>query len=265
LPLIGVQFLRSGRWGKLICLVAGVFTANAVILTRSRGAVVGLAAGALIAVIFSPPNKRLLIIGCLAVVMVGGFCLADIQFLTRASTIDRPEEERDSSAQSRIRLAQAGTQMLSDHPFGVGAGNFYQTIGRYIPEYEGKDAHNTYVRCFTELGVQGGIVFLFLIGNAVFMLFRIRKNAILLPEYHRDDVIYFSYGLLMAISVLFTCCLTISLTYVEFLWWVLALPVCLDRVVQNLQTEFVASPEALLDESKLQLSDSRWMDGHVVE
>jgi hypothetical protein len=43
--LIGAKFLRSGWPGRIVCFIAGGFTANAVVLTRSRSAVIGLLAG----------------------------------------------------------------------------------------------------------------------------------------------------------------------------------------------------------------------------
>lgn len=235
LPLIGVQFLRTGWRGKAVCLVAGVLTTNAVVLTRSRGAVVGLLAGCLAAVVFAPARMRSKIIAGLIVALLGGLYLSDPQFLQRASTITRSEKERDVSAQSRIRLTAAGFQIISDHPFGIGAGNYFQVIGRYIPEYEGKDAHNTYMRCATELGVQGAAVFLLLIGNAFAMLFRLGKRAAPLPESTRREVTHLRYAIILCTTVLLFCCATISLTYVEALWWLLALPVCLQRAVENLE------------------------------
>jgi O-antigen ligase len=252
LPIIGVQFLRTGKYGKLLCLVSGVFTTNAIILTRSRSAVVGLAVGVLAAILLAPPRHRLKILLCLVVVLAGGLYLSDPQFLARTATIMSSEEERDSSAQSRVRLAKAGVQMVADHPLGVGPGNFYQHIGRYIPEYAGKDAHNTYVRCFTELGLQGGAVFLLLIGNAFAIPLKVRKQVVHFPKERRQDLIYLSHAMLVSISALLGCCLTISLTYVEFIWWFLALPVCLERVVQNLQQELDLTSAGVVEEEAVE-------------
>ncbi len=124
--------------------------------------------------------------------------------------------------------------MWQDHPLGVGAGNFYQTIGNYIPGYAGKDAHNTYIRCLTELGAQGFVLFGLLIGNAFLMLHRLRHNAQELPAFAQNDVMLLSFGMMCAIATMAACFLTISLTYVEFIWWFLMLPVCLSRTVENL-------------------------------
>lgn len=240
--VIGFQFLRSGWRGKVICFLAGGFTANAIVLTRSRSAVVGLAAGGLMAIIVSPRQHRLKIAAGLLVAAAGFFWLTDPQFIERSTTITRSEEQRDSSAQSRIELAKAGWRMLQDHPLGVGAGNFYQNIGRYIPEYKGKDAHNTYVRTATELGIQGIAVFCLLIINGFTILRRIVRRAGDLPEKQREQTRLLAHGLMCGLATMLACCLTISLTYVEFIWWALLLPVCLERSVAHQLSESEERP-----------------------
>lgn len=234
LPIIGVQFLRSKWVGKVLCLAAGAFTANAIILTRSRGAMVGVGCGCLAAAILAPKRQRLKIAIGLIVAVLGGLYLTDPQFRERTGTVTRSEEERDTSAQSRVRLALAGLEMLRDHPFGVGVGNFYQNIGHYIPEYPGKDAHNTYVRCFTETGIIGIAVFGAIILSALSSLRNIIRQAERLPAVERGDISYLGFGLLISLVTLLGCCLTMSLTYVEFTWWLLMLPVCLRRAMNNL-------------------------------
>jgi putative inorganic carbon (HCO3(-)) transporter len=237
LPIIGVQFLRTRGIGKLLCLVSGVFTTNAIVLTRSRGAFVGLAAGAVMAALLAPRKYRTKIFAGLLVAGLGGLYLCDPQFLARMTTIDRPEEQRDRSAQSRIELTKLGLRMFADHPLGIGVGNFFQTVGGYDPAYEGRDAHNTYIRCLTELGIQGLLVFGLLIANAWVMLRRINRRAEDLPPPHKRSVLFLSYGMCCALATMAACCLTISLTYVEFIWWFLALPVCLERAVDNTQAD----------------------------
>ncbi len=231
--LIGFQFLRS-RWiGRVVCFVAGGFVANAIILTRSRGAVVGLVAGGLVAVLVAPAKHRMKIAAGLIVAGIGFLWLTDPQFIQRSTTIMRAEGERDSAAQSRVRLANAGWRMMKDHPLGVGAGNFYQNIGRYIPEYAGKDAHNTYIRAGTELGFQGAAVLVLLIINGFLTLRRASRSAEDLPEDQRDNVRLLAHGLMCALATMLACCLTVSLTYVEFTWWAFLLPVCFERSVQH--------------------------------
>lgn len=245
LPLIGVQFLRSGWLRRLPCLVSGVFTTNAVILARSRGALVGIAGGALTAVLFAPRKYRAKILVGMAIAFAGGIYLTDPAFRRRASTITTETEDMDLSARSRVELWKASGKMLEDNPLGVGPGNFFQTIGRYNPLYEGRDAHNTYVRCYTELGIPGIALFMALIANAALTLRRIRRTAETLPSPHREAITYLCFGISAGLGTLLTVAVPITLIYNEFLWWWLVFPVCLERVVANLQADLTIASVAV--------------------
>ena len=129
LPIVAIQFLRSGWLGKILSLAAGVFAFNTIVLTRSRGVLVGIVMGIAVAILFAPRKYRAPIAIGLLVVALGGYYLTDPQFRARASTITDSESERDSAAQSMLDLAQAAIRINADHPLGVGAGNFNQTIG----------------------------------------------------------------------------------------------------------------------------------------
>jgi len=242
LPIIAGQFMRSKWPGRILCLLAGAFVTNAIILTRSRGAVVGLVAAAIAVVSFSPKRHRVKLIAGLVIAGFGIFYLGDPQFFHRAGTITDTEEERDTSAQSRFELWRAASKMIAEHPAGVGAGNFYQNVGNYNSELTGKDAHNTYVRCCAELGIQGCAVFILIILNAFRTLRSVRKRSENLPPGQRDSVNFLAFSLTTSLVTLLACCITMSLTYVEYLWWFLALPVCLTRALENREIDLEPSP-----------------------
>jgi O-antigen ligase len=237
LAIIAIQFMRSGWLGKFVALVSGAFTANTIILTRSRGALVGLAGGAITAMFLAPRKYRVKILAGLIVAGLGMYYLTDPQFRERAMTITHDEEEMDKSALSRVLLAKAGLKMVADHPLGVGVGNFYQTIGKYIPEYQGKDAHNTYIRCMTETGLPGICVFLAIIVSGAVSLRRSIRRCHELPADRQADVFYLTYGLCVAMVTVLASALTISLTYTEGLWWFLLLPSALGRAMDNYEAD----------------------------
>jgi len=249
LPIIGIQFLRSPWYGKLLCLAAGVFTANAIILTRSRGAVVGLAVGAAMAVVLAPRKYRAKIGLGLVAVAIGGTFLADVGFWERASTINSPEQEMDASARSRFEIWEGGIQMAKDHPLGVGPGNFGRHIGNYLPQYAGRDAHNTYVRCLCEVGWVGLAVFAALIVNAAICMWRVMRRSQDLPDKDRDHVAYLSYALLVSLVIFAACGVWGSLVYTESLWWLLAMPVCMMRVTENIEEDAGAAFPMLRERS----------------
>ena len=233
--VIGVQFMRTDWRGKIVCFLSGGFTANAIILTRSRAGVVGLVAGGIMATMMAPKRFRVYIAVGLILGSMGFYSLTDEQFLRRSETITASAEERDTSVESRLDLAQIGLRMWVDHPWGVGVGNFPQTAGKYDHTRAGRDAHNMYIRCLTELGLQGFVVFIALFANALWMLYQMRREQLALPEAQKKDVMLVSFGLMCSLAALMAFGLTHSLTYIEFTWWFLALPVCLRRIVDNAQ------------------------------
>src|SRR4030042_5305668 len=89
--------------------------------------------------------------------------------------------------------------MASDYPLGVGEGNFKTYIEQYSPHMTGRDTHNTFLRCLTELGVQGAFVLLLLIGNAFWILFKLKKRIQGLP--HEADFLWHIYALKIALII----------------------------------------------------------------
>jgi len=233
LPLIGIMFLRSGFKGKIYYAVAGAFTANAVVLCRSRGAFLGLVMGALSAFCYVPPKYRKQIFVLIFMGVVGVFYLTDDTFIQRLTTISTEQSEMDESSLSRIRLWKAGLRMVANHPLGIGPGNWYQTIDRYIPEYMGKDSHSTYVKCFAELGVIGTAVFFLLVLQSYLNLRRVYKGALELESDEQTDFIQFYFALVVSLVIFLTCAIAITMIYTEILWILLMLPVCLKRAYDN--------------------------------
>lgn len=234
LPIIAVQFLSSKNWLlKLYALACGAFTANAVILCRSRGAFLGVAAGALAALFAAPKRHRKKIIVLLFVGLIGGAYLTDSVFIERILSISFKQEEMDTSTSSRIELWKAGARMLADNPLGIGPGNWYQTIIRYIPEYEGKDSHSTYVKCAVELGIPGILLFLLLIFQAYINLKRVHNEAQKLPPRDADDITQYYFAVTVSLVIMLACAVAITMIYIEIVWILLMLPVCLGRAFEN--------------------------------
>lgn len=231
LPFIGVMFMRGNWKNKLICLISGAFVVNSIILTRSRGVFLAIAAGALAAIIFSVPGKRLKKYICLFIGLLGMFSLTDPGFWTRMQTIEVEESHMDDSSYGRIKAWKAALSMANDYPLGVGAGNFFKYVGNYDPDIPGKDTHNTFFRCLSELGIQGGSVLLLLIGNAFRILSKIRKNIDQLPN--KEEFIWHVYAVRIALIIYILAGITLTHTYIEEFYWLLMFPVFLKRSVEN--------------------------------
>jgi len=231
LPLIGIMFLKSDWKRKAICLVSGVFVINAIVLCRSRGAFLGCLIGTIAAAVFSVPTKRKQIILSVIIGIIGAAILIDPAFLSRMSTITTEESQMGESSRGRLLAWKAALSMTYDYPLGVGEGNFKKYVDQYEPDIPGKDTHSTFLRCLAELGIQGFVVLALLIANAFRILGRLRKQV--KGWSNEMDFQWHIYGLKIAIIIFITCGITMTLTYIEELYWLLIFPVFLQRAVEN--------------------------------
>jgi hypothetical protein len=232
--IVGAQFMRSKPQGKLLAFLAGGFTANAVVLCRSRGAFLGVAAGMLLAAVMAPKGYRDKVFLGLLLACIGGLVIVDPQFLNRMSSINESSEERDASANSRLEIWTGAVKMISANPIGVGTGNFYQRIGDYVPKHPNRDAHSTVFRCGGELGLPGLGLFAIIVLSAYASLRRTIKIATSLPGEEANRVMWAAFGAITGLTAILTYGMTGTLIYTEYLWWMLGIPVCLERVIQNL-------------------------------
>ena len=231
LPFLGVMFIKGGWKTRGLCLISGVFVTNSIILCRSRGIFLGILVGILFAIIFSIPRQRTKILAGVGIAIVGAIFLTDPGFWGRMEQIDTDTTQTEGSARGRLLAWEASLSMASDYPLGVGEGNFKTCIGQYIPEMEGRDTHNTFLRCLTELGVQGALVLLLLIGNAFWILFRLKKKIQGLPN--KADFLWHIYALKIALIIYLVAGIFITHTYIEEFYWLLMYPLFLKRSIEG--------------------------------
>jgi O-antigen ligase len=168
--LLGLYWLFDQRSGppRFLWVAPLVFFFYALTLTQSRGAVLALAAGLGVFLTARFGWRAALLIG-VAALPVGAL------FLTSRMTAISTGE---GTAQERIQIWSDGMMLMRDAPlFGVGKDVFDKAIGHV--------AHNSYLQCFVELGVFGGMFFLGAFYLAISQLFRMgdrRKHAFLDPQ-----------------------------------------------------------------------------------
>ncbi len=74
------------------------------------------------------------------------------------------------TGQSRVQLWSEGLQMLKQSPLlGIGYGQYFEEVGHV--------AHNSFLHCFVELGLFGGVCFLGCYFSALVLLHDLRKTA----------------------------------------------------------------------------------------
>lgn len=234
LPFVGIYFMRGANKKKFLLLIVSVLMVNGIVLCRSRGVFLALGAGMFSAIFWAPKVWRNKIVVMVIIGLIGSFSLVDKGFIERMGRINvnlSDIEMQDDSAAGRIKAWQAAVEMAQDHPLGIGQGNFSHYVGQYQPEILGKDTHNTYLRALAELGVPGLLLILLMIRNA-FKTLRLQKKRIVEHELPSDLLLHV-YAQSVALVVFLSAGMFITETYIEEFYWVLMLPVLLERVVDR--------------------------------
>ncbi|MDE0866764.1 MAG: O-antigen ligase family protein [Rubripirellula sp.] len=164
---VGLSFAVFERiaWRRVCYFLASLLLIHQVMLTMSRGAMLGALPGIALLLWKAPRSRRNLRDFTIAIACV--VVLAGPSVVKEFSTIFESAENRDSSAESRFYLWKAGAKITADHPLlGVGP-----NAGRYLvprPQYwEGdpinsgsKALHNVFFDLSTGIGIPGLLIFL---------------------------------------------------------------------------------------------------------
>jgi O-antigen ligase len=148
LLFISASFSRAGRAAHWI---AALLTTLALALTFTRGAWLGWAAGVLVIVAL----RRVRLVPWLAPLLLLALSFSPEPIFARlVSSFDL----RQTSVLDRIRMAEAGAEMVRDHPlFGVGPGNVKEVYPLYrkddAPRFRIPHLHSNPVQIWAERGL----------------------------------------------------------------------------------------------------------------
>lgn len=173
--------------------------------THSRGGLLGLAAMLIFSLKSRLGNVKT---GVLLALAFGAF-----QFLGLGG--GREISSKEQSANERIEAWSDGMLMMKQHPlFGVGYGNF--------TEHHIRTAHNSYVLCFSELGLLG---YFFWIGLIVMGMKSVNRVIATAPPGSDSQRL----ATLLRISMIgfLVCAWFLSRTYIPTLYILTAMGVCL--------------------------------------
>jgi len=257
------RFLNA-YWLKKVFYVAAIaLMANTVILTQSRAVTLGVIAAVPYVIFRMPPKKykQIIVYMVLGVIMFIG--LADQRFISRMRTIDDEAQSAGSSnivetdrPLSRLDFWRASIRIFKDHPMGIGIKNFQKIVPLYDPRNPGKDVHNTYIMCYSEIGVIGIFLFLIIIAETIFQLNRIWRTV--RGTAHESEILPLVTAL-GAVLMVYLCgyMMTHSILYNEILWILLALPICLENAAVKIVAE-ESSP--FVGEAEVQNIERNWHD-----
>ncbi len=158
-------WLLRGRSGLARVLVVAmiVVIALSVVLSFSRGAILGLIAGAVLQAFLNRRQLPLIILGFVVIAIA-----TTVVFQTNTATVERGFNMKRSIAatnvESRFETWGAALRLSSENPIGVGPGNFRyhfaEAAGRPPGSSDVRVVHNAYLDIGAELGLLGLGLFL---------------------------------------------------------------------------------------------------------
>jgi probable O-glycosylation ligase (exosortase A-associated) len=246
LPLIGAMFFIARRWWmRLAILLTGALTVNTIIMTRTRNAMVGLAAISIAAVFLLPRKYRVKgVVGIIA----GGLLsaqLVDPGWWERMATITH--YQTDASATGRLAYWRAAVQMVGDHPLGIGIGNFHTRVLDYIPGLTiVRSAHNTFLECLAEMGFAGFAILLIIVIVTLARLGAIRRAAAafdsdveveLFGRRTRFHLGWHAMALQTGLVGYVACGMFTTRLFAEDFWILLGLGACLNNVAATMMRQ----------------------------
>ncbi len=231
LPLLAAVFMTCKSWmARLVVGTAGALTVNTIVLCRTRSAFIGLFVGGIVAILLAPKRHRMKTVATLVIALSCAYTLTDSHYWDRMMTLNSPNiVSTDQSATIRIEIWKSAFEIIREHPLGVGIGNFEPTIARVNPTLGSRAAHNSFILCWAELGIQGLVLFLIIVIGAMVQSWQCKRWAMKTSD--PKWVQYMSYGLILSLTVSITTQMFTERLYTEAFWWILAFPGCLKRVI----------------------------------
>ncbi len=189
---LGFFFVSRTRW-KVWLLAAFLLCFRGIMVTFSRGAYLGFAAGTLSTCFFRGKTTFLMALIGVGLLAANPILLpAGVRYRMGMTVADksvhRPEQKPqnaseielvtlpgttdtlDASASNRLLIWQGAFRMIGENPvWGVGYGRFPYSISYYAPPgVEWMDAHNSYLLIAAEMGIPTLIVFLLILLTALY-------------------------------------------------------------------------------------------------
>lgn len=184
---------------KYLTVIPIALTLNAIFLTQSRGAIVGMAVGGLLAFAFKPYRLRKQIYFYVLIAAMAVINLASQDLMDRLSDAAAKEDEgRDESAQSRIVIIKAQWKMFQNSPIlGYGHRGTLMLSSDYIDAAYlttvggegGRGSHNLLMSLLVDFGFIGASFYLAIIFIHFRRLFFMRKR-LLRMEHGNLSILY---------------------------------------------------------------------------
>lgn len=212
---------------RFLCFVCGAFIVNALVLINSRGAFVGVVAGAGLFICymlfsrFQKAGQRAMAIVIILAGLSGGLYVADDTFWERMQTLQADEDGQRGGA-GRMHFWWATFDMLKDYPMGVGIGGYQQLSELYLDEsatsysVQNRAVHSTWFQLLGEVGWIGAAIFLCLLFSTWRLLSDTKKHLI---EQGRNDAYFQMISLQCAMISFMVAATFIDRIRAEMFFW----------------------------------------------
>ena len=235
LPYGYFLFIQEKNRQRKILYGIGLFLCvGAVVVSFSRGGLVGLAAAFAVIWLFSP--RKILTISILAVLGIGMYLFGDQlgklghprghggKSGSYWSEMATSTDAKENTAAARINYWKAAIRMWKDYPFGVGGANFPVLHESYKMEEVrlnmwGVPAHSLWFTLLPETGVEGVFVFMMLVFVNI-------KDALFIKKHFRDSTdpddrfLYFlSLAFLSSLAGFFAAASFLAVLYYAHIWY----------------------------------------------
>jgi len=239
--IVGVGLALTQRgWRRWVVLAAMALCAEGFVLANSRGAFGGLVGGGLVLAFCTAKRYRRYFWALAVVGLVGMVVVMDKVFIERMFTVTdvaSESEEADTSARSRLVIAEAQLRMFLDHPMGIGWRGTAVLSSRYMErrwltgeaDAAARSSHNTYMTALTEGGLPGALIYLCLMMWVAAAFFRLRR---LRGPRHDPELVTMGAALYAAIAVVLVAGLGTDYLTREVQFWLYGALVSVFRLVE---------------------------------
>jgi len=234
-----LYFAWQGSWKiRFLAAFCSAFVVNALVLINSRGAFLGVVAGAGLFVIYmlmsryQKQGQRATAIFIVVAGLAGALSLTDATFWERMQTLQADEQgERGGDGRGRLEYWMVTLDMIKDFPTGMGVGGFQTMSLAYIGET--KVPHSTWFQVLGEFSWHGLAIFIVMLWS-VFKLSSKTEKYLL---YQGRIEAYFKMLMLECALISFLVAATfIDRARAEVLFW-LILFMCIAYNVYFLQQQ----------------------------
>ncbi len=242
LPLALGMIFRGSIFQRLVGLMsAGIFVVL-LVLTSSRGGIIGFAVIMLTFMFVLRPTRAVVATIFVGPLILIGFSMTPESFRKRATSLTNVEDDYNMTLETgRIAIWKRGWMHFKGAPllgvgignYSVAEGNFFQSTNKVAAYFT---AHNTYIQAFVELGFFGGCALLWLVYSTVkgtWAASRSMYNGIPNPAYRPEYI--------ASMTGYFSCAFFLSHAFVYLLFAAIGIGI----FVRNVQSAAVgAGPPA---------------------